>query len=117
MKHIMSLKLTFLCVLVSMASGVVINAIRPTSALQEQNNQAAVAQCPDGQTLQGFDDSNNPICRAYPTGCPYGDSIPLDSPKCAPTTPEEKAAVGTQEKQQDIQEHDAPFQQQEHICR
>lgn len=20
----------------------------------------------------------------HPTGCPYGDSIPLDSPKCAP---------------------------------
>lgn len=20
-----------------------------------------------------------------PTGCPYGDSIPIDSPKCAPT--------------------------------
>lgn len=23
-------------------------------------------------------------CKAEPTGCPFGDSIPLDSPKCAP---------------------------------
>jgi len=24
------------------------------------------------------------FCKVEPTGCPYGDSIPLDSPKCAP---------------------------------
>lgn len=25
------------------------------------------------------------FCKVEPTGCPYGDSIPLDSPKCAPS--------------------------------
>lgn len=29
-------------------------------------------------------DLQKPICKGPPTGCPYGDSIPLDSPKCAP---------------------------------
>lgn len=24
----------------------------------------------------------NGLCKDEPTGCPYGDSIPLDSPKC-----------------------------------
>lgn len=28
------------------------------------------------------------FCKAEPTGCPYGDSIPVDSPKCvAPVDP------------------------------
>lgn len=35
--------------------------------------------CPKGWYLI---DENT--CKMEPTGCPYGDSIPLDSPKCAP---------------------------------
>ena len=46
--------------------------------------------CPDGSYNIGTKDGVNPICKLEPTGCPYGDSIPLDSPKCAPS-PEELA--------------------------
>lgn len=44
--------------------------------------------CPQGSYPIG-----DGICKQEPTGCPYGDSIPLDSPKCAPQTTEEKQAV------------------------
>lgn len=44
-----------------------------------------VSTCPYSDPISG---KPNPYCDTYvphtPTGCPYGDSIPLDSPKCAP---------------------------------
>lgn len=44
----------------------------------------APKECEAGSTLQGYKDEakQEPICKLDPTGCPYGDSIPLDSPKC-----------------------------------
>lgn len=43
------------------------------------------ANCPDGFYLQGYDKSNgNPVCSPPPTGCPYAERIPKDSPKCVP---------------------------------
>jgi hypothetical protein len=36
-------------------------------------------ECPAGSYAIG-----DGVCKNEPTGCPYGDSIPLDSPKCAP---------------------------------
>jgi hypothetical protein len=42
--------------------------------------------CPDGTYRIGDDkETGQPVCKQNPTGCPYGDSIPLDSPKCAPS--------------------------------
>lgn len=40
-------------------------------------------KCPNQtDTLLGFDDTTGAaICKASPTGCPYGDSIPL-GPQC-----------------------------------
>lgn len=38
---------------------------------------AATLECPAGTYDAGG------FCKNEPTGCPYGDSIPLDSPKCA----------------------------------
>ena len=60
--------------------------------------------CPAGSYLIGYKDEENtqPLCKLEPTGCPYGDSIPL-GPEC------DKHAPGTAEKQQAIAEHDAPF--------
>jgi hypothetical protein len=49
--------------------------------------------CPVGQYPIG-----DGQCHLEPTGCPYGDSIPLDSPKCAQT-----------EKQEEVEAHDKPF--------
>lgn len=39
----------------------------------------AAAQCPAGSYSIG-----DGRCKLEPTGCPYGDSIPIDSPKCVP---------------------------------
>lgn len=38
--------------------------------------------CPDGSYNIGTKDGVNPICKLEPTGCPFGDSVPLD--KCTP---------------------------------
>lgn len=56
----------------------------PQSAPQQPKTAApAPKQCPAGSYRIGGTDSE-PVCKAEPTGCPYGDSIPVDSPKCAP---------------------------------
>lgn len=56
----------------------------PQSAPQQPKTTApAPKQCPAGSYRIGGTDSE-PVCKAEPTGCPYGDSIPVDSPKCAP---------------------------------
>lgn len=34
--------------------------------------------CPAGSYNIGTKDGINPICKLEPTGCPYGDSIPMD---------------------------------------
>lgn len=38
--------------------------------------------CPTGSYNIGTKDGVNPICKLEPTGCPFGDSVPLD--KCTP---------------------------------
>lgn len=40
--------------------------------------------CPVGTYDIGRDAAGSPVCKSEPSGCPYGDSIPLDSPKCTP---------------------------------
>ena len=49
-----------------------------------------VATCPEGSYEIGRkEEDGEPICKLEPTGCPYGDSIPVDSPKCvAPSEPD-----------------------------
>lgn len=39
-------------------------------------------KCPAGSYAIGFTDLGVAICKLEPTGCPFGDSVPLD--KCAP---------------------------------
>lgn len=43
-----------------------------------------ISSCPDGSYEITREKTGDPICKLEPTGCPYGDSIPLDSPKCSP---------------------------------
>lgn len=59
--------------------------VEPTSAASEvyptytaPNNGG----CPAGSYNIGTKDGVNPICKLEPTGCPFGDSVPLD--KCTP---------------------------------
>jgi hypothetical protein len=56
------------------------------------------ATCPAG-TYEIGRDGAKPLCKAEPTGCPYGDSIPLDSPKCAPPANPEQAYAPWQPEQ------------------
>lgn len=49
--------------------------------------------CPAGTYNIG--EKNSPLCKKEPTGCPYGDSIPLDSPKCAPPIEQQEVKKST----------------------
>ena len=69
---------------------------------QPANAQQSAQTCPAGSYEIDRRDGQ-PICKLEPTGCPYGDSIPL-GPQC-----DKHAPVGTAEKQQAIAEHDATF--------
>lgn len=60
-------------------------------SIKTQNNplnssvMANSSPCPDGYYLQGYDHmTNKPACSPPPTGCPYAERIPKDSPKCVP---------------------------------
>ena len=63
------------------ASGILVAAFFVGTAIA-QNQQL---QCPAGSYDAGG------FCKQEPTGCPYGDSVPME--KCEPHTPEEKAAA------------------------
>jgi hypothetical protein len=49
-----------------------------------KTNAANGDGCPTGSYNIGISKDGQPLCKLEPTGCPYGDSIPLDSPKCVP---------------------------------
>lgn len=42
----------------------------------------SVKKCPAGSYDIGISKTNEPLCKLEPTGCPYGDSIPLNDVKC-----------------------------------
>lgn len=46
--------------------------------------QATTKSCPAGSYQIGWDkdDPTQPVCKMEPTGCPFGDSVPLD--RCTP---------------------------------
>lgn len=43
------------------------------------------------------------VCKKEPTGCPYGDSIPLDSPKCVPPNEPVVPVLPTQPNSNDLE--------------
>jgi hypothetical protein len=43
--------------------------------------------CPESNNVENYREY---LCKQPPTGCAYGDSIPIDSPKCAPSDEEVK---------------------------
>jgi len=49
-----------------------------------QRASAQTTDCPAGSYSIGIEKNGEHICKLEPTGCPFGDSIPLDSPKCVP---------------------------------
>lgn len=69
---------------------------------------ADAVSCPTGTYQIGTDDSGNPICKNEPTGCPYGDSIPL-GPECDKHAPV-SAPVVTEEQKQSTPIESAPVE-------
>lgn len=56
--------------------------------------QPQTQSCPAGSYNIGTKDGINPICKLEPTGCPYGDSIPMDMcNKFKPVEPVQQAPV------------------------
>ena len=59
--------------------------VEPTSAASETyptSTEPVNGGCPSGSYNIGTKDGVNPICKLEPTGCPWGDSVPMD--KCSP---------------------------------
>lgn len=42
------------------------------------SNTKAQSTCPAGTYDTGISKTDVPLCKIIPTGCPYGDSIPMD---------------------------------------
>lgn len=53
----------------------------PATAIAMKDIQTVPEVCPTGSYAIG-EENGTLICKAEPTGCPYGENIPLDSPKC-----------------------------------
>lgn len=49
-------------------------------------------ECPEGSYNIGIEKNGEVICKLNPTGCPYGDSIPL-GPECDKFKPVEETVV------------------------
>ena len=58
-------------------------------------------ECPEGTFNVGHS-KNGPVCRNEPTGCPYGDSIPIDSAKCVAPGEVKQPVIETVEQVQSI---------------
>ena len=114
----MKVKLTVLAVFViAILAGLTVGF---TSGKSEPASAANGDRCPAGSYEIGSKEDDQPICKLEPTGCPWGDSVPMD--KCAPPADIEcnadwtvckPKAIGTAEKQQAIAEHDAAFKDQQ----
>lgn len=57
-----------------------------------------VSECPAGSYNIGISKDGSPICKLEPTGCPYGDSIPMDmcdkfKPEVEPLQPIEQPVI------------------------
>lgn len=60
-------------------------------AVQDQEpEQAETPECPEGSYNIGVEKNGEPICKLEPTGCPYGDSIPMDT--CDKFAPENQTS-------------------------
>lgn len=54
---------------------------------------ATPSECPEGTYNIGISKTDEPLCKIIPTGCPYGDSIPMTD--CDKHKPVEPAPVST----------------------
>lgn len=83
-----------LILLILIAFALLFLALPKAGAVYNYRETYRPITCPEGTYLIDYldgDKMQEPICKGEPTGCPYGDSIPVDSPKCV--APEEKDVV------------------------
>lgn len=64
--------------------------------------RASELPCPAGSYSIGIDENGQHICKQEPTGCPYGDSIPMDM--CDKFVP-----VNEHKDQGDLPDPDRPY--------
>lgn len=75
----------------------------PVETRPQPANASQTSECPAGSYDIGISKDGQPICKLEPTGCPYGDSIPMDMcDKFKPAEPVQQAPVVT-EPQQPVQ--------------
>ena len=48
----------------------------------ETSKATTEEKCPEGSYSIGFSKDGDLVCKLEPTGCPWGDSVPMD--KCSP---------------------------------
>jgi len=82
----------FLAALTGAILFVAIMSARVSSTEQPQ------ATCPAGSYNIGITKDGSPLCKLEPTGCPYGDSIPMDmcdkfKPQVEPVQPVQQPAI------------------------
>lgn len=59
-----------------------------TTIVRADSNQ----ECPEGTYNIGISKTDEPLCKIIPTGCPHGDSIPME--KCNTfETPEDQTTL------------------------
>lgn len=58
---------------------------------EPEPEKEAEPQCPEGSYFIGEKVEGQPICKLEPTGCPYGDSIPL-GPACDKHAPQNQTS-------------------------
>lgn len=79
-------------ILAGLSSAIIAVGIMTVMPVQTKPQPAAAAQtCPAGSYDIGISKDGQPICKLEPTGCPYGDSIPMDM--CAKFEPQPVQAV------------------------
>lgn len=57
---------------------VVFMSAQLANSQSEPANTPLQSKCPAGSYDIGISKDGSPICKLEPTGCPYGDSIPMD---------------------------------------
>lgn len=72
--------------------------------LEAQTPVREAQKCPEGSYDIGITKNGEPLCKLEPTGCPYGDSIPLEvCDKFAPQ-PEPKTEISEPEPEPEMVE-------------
>lgn len=72
------MKYAFIGTLIGSFMIIALSVALPVETRPQPANASQPSQCPAGSYDIGISKDGQPICKLEPTGCPYGDSIPMD---------------------------------------